>query len=59
MIQLVPFNIVSAFKALASLGYQPRIPVTAERFSDEAQRGRWMREKGMRVLHGGGGRALG
>lgn len=51
VIQLVPFNIVSAFKALASLGYQPRIPVTAEQFSDEAQRGRWMREKGMRVLN--------
>jgi Nucleotidyl transferase AbiEii toxin, Type IV TA system len=51
VIQLIPENIRPAFTALASLGYRPTVPVTAEQFSDEAQRARWIREKGMQVLN--------
>jgi len=51
VIQLGPGNVVSTFRALASLGYQPRVPVTAEQFADEAQRRRWIAEKGMTVLN--------
>jgi hypothetical protein len=41
----------SAFEAFASLGYEPRVPVTAEGFGDPEQRARWIAEKGMRVLN--------
>jgi hypothetical protein len=51
VIQLRPDNIIPAFRALASLGYQPRVPVTAEQFADEAQRRQWISEKGMLVLN--------
>jgi len=51
VIQLTPKNIVPAFQALASLGYRPTVPVTAEQFADGAQRARWIREKGMQVLN--------
>lgn len=51
VIQLRPGNVIPAFRALASLGYQPRVPVTAEQFADEAQRRQWISEKGMTVLN--------
>jgi hypothetical protein len=51
VIQLKPENIEPAFKALADLGYRPTVPVTAEQFADEANRARWIREKGMQVLN--------
>jgi len=51
VIQLAPDNIQLAFNALAALGYRPTVPVTAEQFSDEAQRARWIRENGMQVLN--------
>jgi hypothetical protein len=51
VIQLKPENIKPAFKALADLGYRPSAPVTAEQFADEANRARWIREKGMQVLN--------
>ena len=51
VIQLRPGNIGSAFRALATLGYLPRVPVTAEQFADETQRRAWIREKGMTVLN--------
>jgi hypothetical protein len=51
VIQLAPENIQLAFSALAGLGYRPTVPVTAEQFSDPAQRARWIREKGMQVLN--------
>jgi hypothetical protein len=51
VIQLRPNNIVPAFRALASLGYQPRVPVTAEQFADENQRRQWIAHKGMMVLN--------
>lgn len=51
VIQLRPDNIIPAFRALASLGYQPRVPVTAEQFAQESQRRQWIAEKGMTVLN--------
>ena len=50
VVQLVPDNIRRTFDALASAGYRPTVPVTAEQFADAAQRETWIREKGMRVL---------
>jgi len=51
VVQLRSDNIVAAFHALAGLGYRPLVPVTAEGFSDKAQRERWIAEKGMQVLN--------
>lgn len=48
--QLTAENIRWAFDALASLGYRPLVPVTAEQFGDAPTREGWIREKGMRVL---------
>lgn len=50
VLQLIPDNIKKAFSALAFLGYQPNVPVTADQFADTAQRERWIKEKGMQVL---------
>lgn len=50
VIRLDPVAIQSAFRALESLGYRPRVPVTAEAFADAQQRARWIAEKGMTVL---------
>ena len=49
-VDLVPENIERAFRALATLGYQPRIPITASQFADPVLRDSWIREKGMKVL---------
>ncbi len=46
VIKLVPEHVRAAFAALKSLGYEPRLPVTAEGFSDPAVRARWIAEKG-------------
>jgi hypothetical protein len=51
VIQLEPDNIVRAFRALAGVGYQPRIPVTADQFADTKTREGWIRDKGMVVLN--------
>jgi hypothetical protein len=51
VVQLRSDNIIAAFHALAGLGYRPLVPVTAEGFSDKAQRERWIEEKGMQVLN--------
>ena len=51
VIQLEADNIRTAFGALAALGYRPNVPVNAEQFADEAQRARWIRDKGMQVLN--------
>lgn len=51
VIRLEPDSIQRAFGALASLGYRPLVPVTAESFADPAQRARWEVEKGMMVLN--------
>ncbi len=44
-------NIERAFRALATLGYCPLVPITACAFSDAQQRKRWRDEKGMQVLN--------
>ena len=51
VIQFSPDSGHAAFRALASLGYAPRIPGTAEGFADPAQRSAWIRDKGMTVLN--------
>ena len=50
-VELERASIRKAFGALASLGYRPRVPVTAEEFADKDTRQRWIEEKGMRVLN--------
>lgn len=49
-VELVPENIERAFQALATLGYRPRVPITASQFADPILRESWIREKGMKVL---------
>ncbi|CAG0965852.1 hypothetical protein PHYC_00979 [Phycisphaerales bacterium] len=51
VIRLEPESIRRAFEALATLGYRPLVPVTAEAFGDPAQRARWIAEKGMTILN--------
>jgi len=51
VIRLDPESVRAAFEALESLGYSPRVPVTASGFADPAQRARWIEEKGMQVLN--------
>ena len=51
VIQLRPDHIGAAFNALAGIGFRPSVPVTAGEFADEAQRERWIRDKGMQVLN--------
>ncbi len=50
VIRLRPSNIHAAFRALDSLGYRPRIRLTADEFADERQREVWIRKRGMTVL---------
>ena len=49
-IELLPDNIERTFRALATLGYYPRVPITAAEFADPKLRERWIREKEMKVL---------
>jgi hypothetical protein len=51
VIRLRPDTIAAAFRSLASLGYVPRVPITAEQFSDAAQRAFWIAERQMQVLN--------
>ena len=50
VVQLLPQNLLTALQTLGSLGYAPRIPVSAEQFADPLQRDEWLREKGMLVF---------
>ncbi len=50
VVQLIPDNVTRALDALATLGYRPLAPVTANQFSDRATREGWIRDKGMQVL---------
>ncbi len=50
VVQLIPENIYAAFDALATEGYRPMVPVTAEQFAHTPTREIWIQEKGMRVL---------
>jgi len=44
-------NIINSFKALATLGYRPIVPITAAQFSDSSLRQNWIDTKGMQVLN--------
>ena len=51
VIQLQPEAITKAFKALETLGYYPRVPISAAQFADADLRAGWIRDKGMKVLN--------
>jgi hypothetical protein len=50
IVQLEPENILRALRALESLGYRPRAPVSAEDFADESIRESWIQEKNLQVF---------
>jgi hypothetical protein len=50
VVQLIPDNIERTFTSLASLGYQPIVPITMKQFSNSELRQTWVRDKGMQVL---------
>jgi len=50
VLELTPENVRAAFAALASVGYRPLVPITAEQFGDSALRTMLVQEKGMQVL---------
>ncbi len=50
VVRLATPDILGAFRALGSLGYRPKVPVTGEQFADPAQRESWRKDKGMLVL---------
>jgi hypothetical protein len=50
VIRLAPDNIRKIFTALASLGYRPSVPITADQFADAELRESWIRDKHMQVL---------
>jgi hypothetical protein len=49
VIHLNPDNVRTAFKALADVGYRPRIPITVDQFGDRELRETLICEKGMQV----------
>jgi hypothetical protein len=51
VIELEPENVRRAFAALESLGYRPRVPVTASGFADPEMRRSWIEEENMTVLN--------
>jgi predicted nucleotidyltransferase len=51
VVQLQPEAITNAFKALGTLGFHPRVPISAVQFADSSLRAEWIREKGMKVLN--------
>jgi len=50
VIALEPDNVRRAMRALGSLQYRPRAPVSAEAFADPETREHWIREKGLAVF---------
>ena len=50
VIELLPDNIRAAFAALATVGYRPNVPISAEQFARSENRDSWIREKDMKVL---------
>ncbi len=50
VVQLTPENVLALFSALASIGYRPLVPITAEQFGDPDLRATLIREKNMKVL---------
>jgi hypothetical protein len=51
VIGLTPAAVLRAFSALEQIGYRPRVPVTAQEFSQPEERARLIEEKGMKVLN--------
>lgn len=51
VIRLTRESILRAFAALEAIGYSPRVPITAEQFSEPEQRRRLIEEKQMKVLN--------
>jgi predicted nucleotidyltransferase len=51
VIQLRQDVIAAAFTALETLGYHPRVPISAAQFADANLRSQWIHEKGMKVLN--------
>ena len=50
VVRLATADILGAFRALAEIGYQPSVPITAAQFADPALRESWRRDKNMLVL---------
>jgi hypothetical protein len=50
VIALDPDNVRATFAAVATLGYRPLVPVTADQFAAPDLRDAMIRDKGMRVL---------
>ena len=50
VVQLDPDNVQRTFASLATLGYKPVVPISAEQFADVKMREGWIRDKGMLVL---------
>ena len=50
VVEFTPENVTATFDALATLGFQPRVPLTVEQFANEDLRETLIREKGMKVL---------
>lgn len=51
VVRLAPDVVRATFGALASLGYRPLVPISADQFADPLLRARWIAEKGMQVLN--------
>ena len=51
VIRLTPDAVERCFEALAQLGYQPSVPITAAQFADAAERRRLFEDKRMTVLN--------
>lgn len=51
VISLDSANIIRAFDALGTLGYQPSVPITAQQFGNAELRQGWVRDKFMKVLN--------
>ena len=50
IVDLEQTEAVKVIDALASLGFEPRVPVQARDFADPETRGSWIREKNMQVF---------
>jgi hypothetical protein len=50
VIALQPPNILKGLRALETMGYRPRVPISPEEFAVPENRARWGREKAMLVL---------
>ncbi|MCA9407649.1 MAG: hypothetical protein H6755_03940 [Candidatus Omnitrophica bacterium] len=50
MIDLSSHNIEKFFKALLTIGYYPKVPITVDQFKDPQVRKSWIKDKNMKVL---------